>query len=87
MKDTYYPSVTAKNCVKLRRVVEMYQWVEHEHEKEKDGHKKKEYTYWSVCVTCSTRYATVSNAAVKVKVARASVGGAGRSGTRPTSAS
>jgi len=45
LKDKYYPSVVAKNCVKLRRVVEMYQWVETEHEKEEGGVKKKKYTW------------------------------------------
>ena len=31
LQDVYFPAVATTNCVKLRRIVEMYQWVETEH--------------------------------------------------------
>lgn len=47
LKDEHFKSVTSENAIKLRRIVQMYQWVEHEHE---DDEGRKSYTYsqqWS----------------------------------------
>ena len=42
LADDIFPEVTATNVVKLRRVVEMYQWVETE--EEEDDHKKYKHS-------------------------------------------
>jgi hypothetical protein len=45
LKDKYFPSVTAKGCIKLRRVVQMYQWVEEEKKEKRGDEEITVYTY------------------------------------------
>eukprot|EP00928_Gymnodinium_smaydae_P069926 TRINITY_DN5379_c0_g1_i2.p1 TRINITY_DN5379_c0_g1~~TRINITY_DN5379_c0_g1_i2.p1 ORF type:complete len:554 (-),score=130.93 TRINITY_DN5379_c0_g1_i2:459-1901(-) len=43
--DAYFPSIKSQNCVKLRRIVQMYQWEEEEHEEKND--RDETYTWYS----------------------------------------
>jgi len=53
LADDKFPKVTSTDKIKLRRVVEMYQWVETEHtEEDNNGNSRTYYTYekkWRDC--------------------------------------
>jgi len=45
LTDDKFPNTKSEGKIKLRRVVEMYQWVETEHTEDKDGQSRTYYTY------------------------------------------